>query len=196
MNYSQHDEQRYILEAVGEARGRFLDIGAYDGIHFSNVLALIERGWEGLLVEPGLEAFDALLKNHGKNERLSLIHAAVGLKAGLVPFWDTPDLLSTVNACAYDRWANYANYRPAFYTPTVMLNDILKTFPGPVDFVNIDTEGSSAELFLEFPLALLRPRAACVEHDGIAPRLCQHARDCGYHLIYGNDENVVFARNQ
>jgi FkbM family methyltransferase len=194
MSYSQNDEERYILQAVGDKPGRFLDIGAYDGVHLSNVAALIERGWEGVLVEPGLEAFDALLRNHGANERLSLIHAAVGMTAGISPFWDTPDALSTTDPRHSERWDRTAHYRPSFWIPTLTIESILRAFPGPVDFLNIDTEGSSADLFLSFPLASVRPRAMCIEHDNRVAECNSHAAVNGYRSIHVNGENILFAR--
>src|SRR5277367_3528293 len=93
--YSQNDEQRHILEAMESQVGRFLEIGAYDGHTFSNTMALVERGWSGVLVEPGVDAFKGLLEWHGKNEKLTLVHAAVGCNRGLVKFWNSADALST-----------------------------------------------------------------------------------------------------
>ena len=79
MKYSQKDEQDYILRAVeGIITGTFLDIGAYNGEDYSNTMCLVERGWSGIMVEPGLEAFQALLARHGRANNLKLIHATVG----------------------------------------------------------------------------------------------------------------------
>lgn len=51
-NYSQNTEQDIILKYFGTFVGRFLDIGAYNGLDISNTRALLERGWSGVLVEP------------------------------------------------------------------------------------------------------------------------------------------------
>ena len=53
-DYSQHGEQAIILdyfEKQGIQQGRFLDIGANDGITFSNSYALVIRDWKGVAVE-------------------------------------------------------------------------------------------------------------------------------------------------
>ena len=64
VNYSQGGEQAAILEYFGEKRdGRFLDVGAFDFRGLSNVRALAERGWGGVLVEPDPQAFASLLVN-------------------------------------------------------------------------------------------------------------------------------------
>ena len=45
MNYSQHNEQEIILNFFNGRIGRYLDIGAFDGVDMSNTLALAELGW-------------------------------------------------------------------------------------------------------------------------------------------------------
>lgn len=80
--FSQYDEEKYILEAVmpvgglpvtidvtGEgwlrpsiAPGRFLDIGGWHPVIFSNTRALVEIGWEGVIVEPSPGPFINFLR--------------------------------------------------------------------------------------------------------------------------------------
>lgn len=50
--YSQNDEEAIIMRYFANRTGRLLDIGAADGMTNSNSLALIERGWRAVLVEP------------------------------------------------------------------------------------------------------------------------------------------------
>jgi hypothetical protein len=74
-NYSQYDEQKFILEAFGwsadglcyskEKRSLshlFLDIGAWHPTIFSNTRALIELGWRGVIVEPSPGPFINLMR--------------------------------------------------------------------------------------------------------------------------------------
>ena len=66
--YSQNDEEKIILDLLKDQPvGRLLDIGAFDGKTFSNSLALFEKGWSGVVVEPNPESLVALIKLHGKN---------------------------------------------------------------------------------------------------------------------------------
>jgi len=55
----------------------FIDVGAYDGVTYSNTRALVDLGWSGLMIEPGLTAFQQLLRNYADIERVTLIHAAL-----------------------------------------------------------------------------------------------------------------------
>jgi hypothetical protein len=52
MKYSQNNEQEIILNFFNGRIGRYLDIGAFDGVAASNTLALAELGWQGTVIEP------------------------------------------------------------------------------------------------------------------------------------------------
>lgn len=109
--YSQSSEEQAILDAVGDKTGTFIDIGAYDGKTFSNTLALVERGWSGVMVEPSLAGFSQLLDRHGSNPRITLVHGIVGHGAGLTGFWNTDDAVSTTQQGNYDRWKHSTRYQ-------------------------------------------------------------------------------------
>ena len=56
-DYSQTGEQQVIFDYFGpEFKGTFLDIGANDGVTFSNTYGLSLKGWRGVCVEPCLGA--------------------------------------------------------------------------------------------------------------------------------------------
>jgi FkbM family methyltransferase len=192
-DYSQNQEQEHILKAVGCQPGRFLDIGAYDGNHFSNTRALIERGWGGVMVEPGLESFLALLKNHGENPKITLVHALIGIERGLSRFWATPDCMSTIVESWFENWKNRTSFHPPFMVPSITIEEFLKWLPGPVSFLSIDAEGISASLVLRFPLSAYLPRAICVEHDGKLEQCQRYAETHGYRTVHSNAENLVMS---
>lgn len=189
---SQSEEEKYILENVDSA-GVFLDIGAYDGKTFSNTFALVERGWRGVLVEPSLEAFSALLNLHGANPRLELVHALIGLKNDLIGFWDSPDAVSTTEEVNYERWKCAAVFRPKTWMEQVTIRELFWKFPwlAETSVLSIDTEGTSASLLLAYPFDLSRPKIICVEYDNRGDELLKFAENLGYQLIYSNGENLV-----
>lgn len=64
--YGRHGQDKYLHEKIfGDLKkGRFLDIGAYDGIESSNTLFFEETlGWTGICVEPLPHIFQKLVKN-------------------------------------------------------------------------------------------------------------------------------------
>ena len=60
--YSQFQQDKFVYENyfTNKVDGYFVDIGAADGIKFSNSKFFEELGWKGVCVEPNPKAFEAL----------------------------------------------------------------------------------------------------------------------------------------
>lgn len=63
--YSQNGQDAFIVKLFnGKRNGYFLDIGAYDGVYFSNSLTLEKSlGWEGICIEPNPLVYGQLKSN-------------------------------------------------------------------------------------------------------------------------------------
>jgi FkbM family methyltransferase len=62
--YSQHGQDKYLNELINKKNGFFIDIGAHDGISYSNSYVFeIELGWNGICIEPLPGVFSQLQKN-------------------------------------------------------------------------------------------------------------------------------------
>ncbi|MGI8984553.1 MAG: FkbM family methyltransferase, partial [Acidimicrobiales bacterium] len=64
--HSQYGQDQFLDNEVfrGQRGGVFVDVGANDGVSFSNTLLLErERGWRGLCIEPHPRAFEQLVRN-------------------------------------------------------------------------------------------------------------------------------------
>lgn len=121
--YSQKNEEEVILKAVEGMKGRFLDIGAYNGETYSNTLALLERGWSGVMIEPGLQAFQALLARHGSTPGVTLIHSPVTLHGGLVRFWNNTTTFSTTEEWARDMF-RHEGFSSPFLVQSISVEDV------------------------------------------------------------------------
>ena len=194
MRYSQKDEEDWIVRFAGPP-GRFWDIGAFDGERFSNTRALLDSGWEGILVEPGLEAFGALHANLGNHPRASLVHAAVvpsqptGSYARLAKFWPNPATFSTTTQDNVDKFI-HEGFGSPYWTAAITIADLAFHFPGSVEVLSIDTEGTSVDLLLDLP-PTLRPRVIAVEHDGRQATVDTWAKLRGYRSVMRNEENII-----
>src|ERR1035437_9207569 len=151
--YSQHDEEKHILRIVGDRVGRFLDIGAWNPTKFSNTRALFERGWSGVMGAPSPGPFMELLKEYGNCERIQLVSAAVAEFVGPPPygilkFHVSQDSVSTSVEEHYQKWKNSAKYDGIFYAASITLRTLMDHFGSDYDFISIDIEGASADLFL------------------------------------------------
>jgi len=189
--YSQNDEEKFILEAVGGEPGVFLDIGAWDGKTFSNTAALVDRGWWGVLVEPSPSSFNTLLARYGSNPNLQLVHAAIGTDAGLVKWWDAGgDGVSTTSQEHHALWKDTANYFPPYYLAQITLLDLWEMFPEvrKAGVISIDTEGTSGELF-KVARGLFSPKVWVVEYDLKDAELIEYAHN--YECVHKSSENLV-----
>jgi FkbM family methyltransferase len=193
MSYSQANEEEAILAHLPET-GVLLDVGAFDGKTFSNSRALIEKGWKGVLVEPSCDAFSALMRLYKDRNDLCLLQAAVSTEIGIVPFWSSPDAVSTTSAKHRARWDGHAAFYPGSWTTAVTFAHLFATFPilKEMQFLNIDAEGISAQLFFAFPFsALIRPKVVCVEYDNMKSEILVTAYSFGYECVLSTNENLV-----
>lgn len=191
--YSQRDEQEHILAAVGSNVGRFLDIGAWNARDLSNTRALFEIGWGGVMIEPSPEPFLGLLREYGNEPLVSLICAAVGFERTMTRLHATADALSTTSEDSFEKWKENGGFYGSFYTPVITIPEILNQF-GAFDFVSIDTEGTSVDLFHALMDTAMRPRSICVEHDNRIVECTARAQSAGYRVAYMSGENLVFSR--
>ena len=196
--YSQNNEEQFILSHFQGRGGRFLDIGAYDGKTFSNTLALAERGWTGVCVEPSPSVFVLLLQLHGRNPGVVLLNAAVALSPGFTTFYDSGgDAISSTVEAHVRKWE--IGYKTAKFTPyevyAVALSDLFDRYGFGFDFINVDVEGNSFNLFERLPFARLdRTTCICVEHDDRAQAVVEIGSKHGFRLLTSNAENVILGR--
>jgi FkbM family methyltransferase len=196
MSYSQGDEEKYILQAVAAftTDGRFLDIGAWHAKNLSNTRALFERGWSGVMVEPSPEPFLNLLREYGLNHQIQLVCGAVGVDHFITKFQASSDALTTSNEQNYERWKAVGGFYGSFYVPVITIPDIIERFGDDFDFVSIDAEGNSVDLFHALLATEIRSKCICVEYDSRADECIAAAAGKGYRLLYTSGENMVFAR--
>jgi FkbM family methyltransferase len=200
-DYSQSGEQKYILKALGYSQregemmigppsGRLLDIGAWNAKTFSNSRALIELGWSAVLFEPSPGPLRGLVEEYGSNPRvevvgLPVVGLPVSIAGGFMELRVTDDALSADagNVEHLKKWEGYGFYG-TMTTRAVSLLDIYRAWDGNTfDFVSIDTEGTSVDLFAQMISDYWRPRCVCVEHEERWEELRKAAEAGNYRLV-------------
>ena len=195
-DYSQDHEQGHILKALaGVTKGRFLDIGAYHPTDLSNTRGLYELGWEGVLVEPSPAPMISLMKEYGRDSRITLLQALVapGHEGGCRSMVVTDGPYSTIDPSNFSKWKNHVGYYAQVMIPIIPLKALLQM--GPFDFIDIDVEGGSKDLFVGMLDLQVRPKCVCVEYDEHRAEIETRAKASNYSQIYINAVNVIFARN-
>lgn len=198
-SYSQEGED-LIIAALFPEPGRLIDIGAWEPCEFSNSRLLIERGWEATLVEFSPGPLAKLIREYAGNPKVRVVAAAVVPGAGgMEKFRVTDDGLSVPSSDEEHRirWESYAGgYYGEVWVPTIDIRQLMERFTirGAVDYVSVDTEGSSVEIAMELMKDEDRPRVICCEYDDRIDDLMEYAKRCRYREEWRNGVNVVLAR--
>lgn len=197
--YSQHNDEAIIDGFFGKDYvGRFLDIGAFDGVSMSNTRALVLRGWQGVMVEASPWAFTTLYVNYKNNRNVTLIQAAVtGSGSGIRTFW--PDTTQHKYGSTLDEtWAHKSHIDGArpYLVNAIAIHDLLQFFTDPIDFVSIDTEGEDFNIILG-TMGWSNVRLLCVETSTAANReheLVRYLGVCGFKPYGSTPTNIYFSR--
>lgn len=188
--FSQFNEDEIIESYFGSQIGQFIDIGAAGGVVLSNSFALVQRGWNGICVEPSPVHFLTLLENHRYNN-VRLINGALWVEHGLVRF--------TLNSSWYSRLhspAENADMVGSYLVPAVTAAD-LKQLQPHADFISIDCEGEDIVLFPGIVQAFPTCRLYCVEHgksEAVKLRWRQLFVERGLRVIGETSENFLAGR--
>jgi FkbM family methyltransferase len=191
--YSQNNEEQIILKYLGDSTGTFLDIGAYDGITFSNTYELVKRGWTGVMVEASPRTFIKLQDNVEEyKNKLTLVNACIVTDdQKLVDFYDNIQATATHNLTNVEKWKKQTPF-DMIAVMTCHHKTLLEKVGHLYDFVNIDVEGSSTDLFMCLYDELPDVKIWCVEHDGNDKAIIEKAKGCK--VLLRNGENLILAK--
>lgn len=208
--YSQNDEERVILEYFGKRKGVFLSIGENDGVTFSNVRALAERGWSGICIEPSPVTFKKLEALYKDNPFVGCYEVAIGETNGKIVLADSGSLInkgdtslvSTIVPEEKKRFETavvYNNVLVECKTFNVFTHDNGLNYLRP-DFISIDAEGMDASILDQIQThgMLNYAHMVCIEWNGDKGLALEYDSilmlDQGMHLIYTSAENLIYAR--
>jgi FkbM family methyltransferase len=202
MNYSQNQEQQAILNYFKDFKGSFLSLGENDGKTLSNVRALAELGWCGVMVEPSPKVYHKLkLLYENTNGCFYTYQCAIGITNGKAILHDSGELLktgdqalvSTMVEKEMDRFKSVLKYEDVevkVYRWKTFLNRLkIKKF----EFVNIDCEGLDADILEQMDVSEVK--CLCIEWNGVKEmkqRFDKHM--AGFNIIYTSGENLIYAR--
>lgn len=169
----------HIFGKLGDGRRYCVEVGAHDGVKFSNSRSLIhDRGWSGLLLESDPAAFAQLQELYKASPSVRTIMAEVttsgeGSLGKLLGDAGAPAdldfLCIDVEGNDYNLWAKLVGYRPR-----VVMIDFNPSIPNDVLFVQEDSlevnDGSSLRALIELGTALGYELAAVTTWNAIFVR--------------------------
>ena len=110
-----------ILRRLQIKKGWFVEVGAWDGKHYSNTFHLLEQGWKGIDIESDQERFNGLKETAKDFPDLYIQQRFVSIEGGdmldnILKDYPIPkdfELLSIdVDSNDYEQWSVIKKYKP------------------------------------------------------------------------------------
>jgi len=135
-SYAQHGEDKLVEQLLPNGVNSFIDIGANDGVLFSNTYKFAKNGAMGLCLEPSPNAYKKLRLNHLIHPRIKCVQCAVSNEIGQI----------FLKEDGYEQTLSKVCTEPvpgSFKISTVTFDHILKKYPNfiNIDLLSIDVEG-------------------------------------------------------
>jgi FkbM family methyltransferase len=204
---SQYGQDKFVIEEVfrGRRDGVFVDVGAYDGITFSNSCALERHyGWTGLCVEPLPHVFARLRRARS----CACVRAAVGTMPGDREMtWVEGDsemlsgLSDTYVAPHRDRIARETaangGARRIMKVQCRRLDELLAQHGiRRVDYLSVDVEGAELEVLASIDLQRMGVECLTVENNYEDERIGSFLGERGYERIHTIKCDEVYRRRR
>ena len=213
---SQYGEDRILWELFGGHRhGFFIEVGAWNGVTFSNTYFLEQMGWTGLLIEPLPQHFEACVRNRPRSR---VIHAAcTGPQQGpTIRFTRVVgnEILSCISPepAHAERCRREGSRFEEIEVPAITLDRLIArernhdwTDRGPwrphvgwqIDLVSIDVEGGEMEVLRGFNLDRFKPKVLLIENNlpSGAP-VAKYLQNAGYHQVHRQVINDFWVRGE
>ncbi|ADQ79284.1 methyltransferase FkbM family [Paludibacter propionicigenes WB4] len=193
LKYSQYKQDKFVdIYFKKKDNGFFLDIGAYDGVSFSNSYFLEkERGWAGICIEPNPVVFVQLKINRlsqnynvciSDTEGSVVFRKVVGyseMLSGILEFMDQKHIDRINDECAKYN-SNFEDIR----VESKNLNAILKSNNiRHIDYLSIDTEGAESTIIKSIDLNEINIEFLTIENNDSSDELRFYLKDKGYKCI-------------
>ncbi|SFI88951.1 methyltransferase, FkbM family [Bacillus sp. 71mf] len=207
--YSQIGQDKYVNERIfrGMENGFFVDIGAHDGISYSNSYFFEKhKNWKGICVEPLPEVYQLLRKNR----ECICIEGAIFFEDGYQDFLrvqgptNTEMLSGLVNE--YDsRHKNRIDIEiqgsngssEVIKVKTFPLQSILDTHNVThIDFCSIDTEGSELGVLQSIDFKKVKIECITVENNYQTKNVEEYLTMQGYRLVEKLEYDDIFLHSQ
>lgn len=200
---SQNNETQIILEYFSGRTGTVLDIGANDGLTFSNSYDLIQAGWYGILFEPG-HVYDQLHALHKGNGKVHTHRLGIGEREEIVKFWQSgphvkngidQGLVSTMHEHETHRWRKAGVKFKEIEIELVPFSWVASKYP-VFDCISIDCEGMDWTVLKQINPIEVSCKCIVIEWNSerqLEKLYHDYLRPFGFKEISRNAENLIFA---
>jgi len=169
MSYSQIGQDLEVIKFYNnKENGFFIEIGASDGIIFSNTYLLeTQYKWKGICCEPIPNNFKKLVENRPNS---ICYDKAVYNSSGLTVIFDIAndfDMLSGISDHIDCHKSSVDKNKETIQIQTISLLDVLNNTNAPlfIEYMSLDTEGSEFEILKNFDFEKYTFGLIDVEHN-------------------------------
>lgn len=200
--FAQNDEDSILARFFGDqSEGVYIDVGAFDGVTFSNTYLFDLRGWNGICIEPNPEPFAKLQQ---KRPRATCIQAAIVGNEHQKPvtlYLSKMPILATLTTEHADKIAIiHGNVGETFdgfteiEVPSMNLVQAIgkSTWNGTIDLLSIDVEWTNNEVLYGFDILGYKPRVIVIETGGGVRETLDNV---GYHFVAEHHSNLFYVRD-
>jgi FkbM family methyltransferase len=187
----------------GVAGGTFVDIGAHDGVAYSNSFVFEKlRGWRGVCIEPNPAVFAQL----AVNRQCTTLNCCVSDAAGMVPFLKISGYSEMLSGIVekYEpehrerverELKQFGGSSDVILIQARTLNDIAAECDlAEVTYLSIDTEGSELAILQSIDFKRLFVHAITVEYnfDHVKSRMIALMRGNGFDYVQTLGHDLLF----
>tara|TARA_B100000902_G_scaffold382519_1_gene420265 strand:+ start:140 stop:862 length:723 start_codon:yes stop_codon:yes gene_type:complete len=167
-SFAQHGEDLLVEQLIPKVQS-FIDIGANDGVLFSNTYKFAKSGARGLCLEPSPSTFFKLRLNHLFHPKIKCVRAAVSNRPGSLPFIEDgyEAVLSRVTGTEHEESKEQSDLPATIEVPALTLGQILSKHESfqETDLLSIDVEGHERQILEGMNDTSLRARVIILETD-------------------------------
>lgn len=205
--YSQIGQDKYVNERIfkGMENGFFVDIGAHDGINFSNSYFFEKyKNWSGICVEPIPEVYD-LLRN---NRKCICVEGAIFTENGYQDFFCLQGQIEMLSGLLNEfdirhktridkEILNSGGSSQVIKVKTFTLQSILDRHNVTlIDFLSIDTEGAELSVLQSINFNKVKIECITVENNYGEKSVEEFLKTQGFRLIGKLEFDDVYLHNQ
>lgn len=199
--YSQYGQDKFVSHTLlnGMQHGTFIEIGANDGITYSNTCYMERKlNWNGIAIEPLPKSYEQLKKNR----TCTTIQGCVSNQKGQVEFLAIEGYAEMLSGIIdkYDKkhtkrikkeLNKYGGEKEVISVDCYTMNEIAEEHGiSRVDYMSIDTEGGEFEILKSIDFKKLNVQILSVENNYRSLSLIKFMKELDYELvaIAGKDE--------
>lgn len=189
--------------------GRFVEVGAFNCINWSNTLCLVIAGWSGVSIEPQPDPFAECMELHKDNPKMILENCCIGRENGKTKLYlggsnttIVPEMVDLYNDIGQFRGSGLDKKK--FIMCDVFTLDFIldkHSWKPRFEVLVIDVEGAELDVLAGFSLSRWMPKMAIVETHALHPdkRLRRKAEaidkyfsNCRYQKVEENAINSIY----